>query len=113
MPTMVVVLVLALIKGVQTFDEIYRAHRRRPRLRRPRLIVQYIYETGFADQPQLFGLAAAASILLAVVLLVLTLVQLWRQPAERRWLERSQRAGVVGFLTRTRGAHSACTGPTG
>jgi alpha-1,4-digalacturonate transport system permease protein len=39
-------------------------------------ILQFIYETGFAAQPRLPGLAAAASILLAVVLMALTLVQL-------------------------------------
>ena len=36
-----------------------------------------IYETGFAFQPRLYGLAAAASLMLAAVLMVLTLIQLW------------------------------------
>jgi alpha-1,4-digalacturonate transport system permease protein len=40
------------------------------------LILHFIYETGFAAQPRLPGLAAAASILLAAVLMALTLVQL-------------------------------------
>ena len=40
------------------------------------LILQFIYETGFAFQPRLYGLAAAASILMAAVLMVLTLIQL-------------------------------------
>jgi alpha-1,4-digalacturonate transport system permease protein len=76
MPTMVVVLVLALIKGVQTFDEVYVLTGGGPGSA-TLLIVQYIYDTGFAAQPRLFGLAAAASIILAAVLLLLTLVQLW------------------------------------
>jgi alpha-1,4-digalacturonate transport system permease protein len=40
------------------------------------LIVQYIYEVGFAVQPRNFGLAAAASILLGIVLLIFTALQL-------------------------------------
>lgn len=76
MPNMVVVLVLALIKGVQTFDEVFVLTGGGPGSATT-LIVQFIYETGFAAQPQLFGLAAAASIILAVVLFALTLMQLW------------------------------------
>jgi alpha-1,4-digalacturonate transport system permease protein len=75
MPNMVVVLVLALIKGVQTFDEIYVLTGGGPGSATT-LMVQFIYDTGFAVQPQLYGIAAAASILLAVVLFVLTLMQL-------------------------------------
>ncbi|NJO36831.1 MAG: sugar ABC transporter permease [Rhizobiales bacterium] len=76
MPNMLVVLVLALIKGVQSFDEIFVLTGGGPGSA-TLLIVQYIYETGFAAQPQLFGIAAAASLLLAIVLLALTLAQLW------------------------------------
>jgi alpha-1,4-digalacturonate transport system permease protein len=76
MPTMLVVLVLALIKGVQTFDEIFVLTGGGPGTA-TLLIVQYIYERGFAAQPRLPGLAAAASILLAAVLMALTLAQLW------------------------------------
>ncbi|MGH1480294.1 MAG: carbohydrate ABC transporter permease [Geminicoccales bacterium] len=76
MPNMLVVLVLALIKGVQSFDEIFVLTGGGPGSA-TLLIVQYIYETGFAAQPQLFGIAAAASLMLAIVLLVLTLAQLW------------------------------------
>jgi alpha-1,4-digalacturonate transport system permease protein len=76
MPNMLVVLVLALIKGVQTFDEIFVLTGGGPGTA-TMLMVQYIYESGFAAQPRLPGLAAAASILLAVVLMTLTLVQLW------------------------------------
>lgn len=75
-PTMLVVLVLALIKGVQTFDEVYAFTGGGPGSATT-FIIQYIYQTGFAGNPRLFGLAAAASILLALVLVVLTAVQLW------------------------------------
>jgi alpha-1,4-digalacturonate transport system permease protein len=73
---MLVVLVLALIRGVQTFDEIYVLTGGGPGSA-TMLMVQFIYETGFASQPQLFGIAAAASLLLAIVLFLLTLAQLW------------------------------------
>jgi alpha-1,4-digalacturonate transport system permease protein len=76
MPTMLVVLVLALIKGVQTFDEIYAFTGGGPGTATT-FIIQYIYEEGFAGAPRLFGLAAAASLLVALVLVLLTLVQLW------------------------------------
>lgn len=75
MPTMLVVMVLALIKGVQTFDEVYAFTGGGPGSA-TLLIIQYIYETGFAGAPRLFGLAAAASVLLALVLVVLTGLQL-------------------------------------
>jgi alpha-1,4-digalacturonate transport system permease protein len=76
MPTMVVVLVLALIKGVQTFDEVYAFTGGGPGSATT-LLIQFIYQTGFAGAPRLFGLAAAASILVALVLVCLTAVQLW------------------------------------
>jgi alpha-1,4-digalacturonate transport system permease protein len=66
-PTMLVVLVLALIKGVQTFDEIYAFTGGGPGTATT-FIIQYIYEEGFAGAPRLFGLAAAASLMVAVVL---------------------------------------------
>jgi alpha-1,4-digalacturonate transport system permease protein len=75
-PTMLVVLVLALIKGVQTFDEVYAFTGGGPGTATT-FIIQYIYEEGFAGAPRLFGLAAAASLLVALVLVLLTLVQLW------------------------------------
>ncbi|MEX0969390.1 MAG: sugar ABC transporter permease [Paracoccaceae bacterium] len=75
-PTMLVVLVLALIKGVQTFDEIYAFTGGGPGTATT-FIIQYIYERGFAGAPRLFGLAAAASLLVAGVLVLLTLLQLW------------------------------------
>ena len=75
MPTMVVVLVLSLIRAVQAFDEIFVLTGGGPGSA-TLLILQFIYETGFAFQPRLYGLAAAASILMAAVLMVLTLIQL-------------------------------------
>jgi alpha-1,4-digalacturonate transport system permease protein len=75
-PTMLVVLVLALIKSVQTFDEVFVLTGGGPGTA-TQLIVQYIYATAFATQVHNFGLAAAASILLGSVLLVLTLLQMW------------------------------------
>jgi alpha-1,4-digalacturonate transport system permease protein len=75
MPTMVVVLVLSLIRAVQAFDEIYVLTGGGPGSATT-LLLQYIYDTGFAERPRLFGLAAAASILMAAVLFALTLLQL-------------------------------------
>ncbi len=75
MPTMMVVLVLALIRAVQMFDEVYVLTGGGPGTA-TMLMVQYIYTTGFASQVQRFGLAAAASVTLGVVLLIATLLQL-------------------------------------
>ena len=74
-PTMLVVLVLSLIKSVQTFDEVFVLTGGGPGTA-TQLIVQYIYDTGFASQVQNFGLAAAASMILGVILLILTLIQM-------------------------------------
>ena len=73
MPTMVVVLVLALIRAVQVFDQVFVLTNGGPGTA-TLYIVQYIYRTGF-DQ-QRFGLASAASLVLAVVLMALTFGQL-------------------------------------
>jgi alpha-1,4-digalacturonate transport system permease protein len=80
-PSLVVVLVLALIKGVQTFDEVYVLTGGGPGTA-TLMVVQYIYETAFQNQVQNFGLAGAASVILGVVLLALTLMQL--AAAQRR-----------------------------
>jgi alpha-1,4-digalacturonate transport system permease protein len=74
-PNMIVVIVLALIRGVQTFDEVFVLTGGGPGTA-TLMVVQYIYETAFANQAQNFGLAAAASVVLGVVLFVLTLIQL-------------------------------------
>ena len=73
MPTMFVVLVLSLIRAVQVFDHVYVLTNGGPGTA-TLFIVQYIYRTAFSNRN--FGLAAAASLLLALVLLVLTVVQL-------------------------------------
>ncbi|NDJ75265.1 MAG: sugar ABC transporter permease [Chloroflexi bacterium] len=75
MPTMTVVLVLALIRAVQAFDQVYVLTGGGPGTATT-FIVQYIYETAFAKSPVNFGLAAAASLVLGAVLLMLTLAQL-------------------------------------
>lgn len=74
-PNLMVVIVLSLIKAVQTFDEVFVLTGGGPGSA-TLLIVQYIYETAFANQVQNFGLASAASVVLGVVLFVLTLIQL-------------------------------------
>ena len=75
MPSVLVVLVLGLIRAVQIFDEVFVLTGGGPGTATT-FIVQYIYKTGFADQVRQYGLAAAASLLLAGVLLMLTMVQL-------------------------------------
>jgi alpha-1,4-digalacturonate transport system permease protein len=75
MPNLIVVLVLALIRAVQIFDEVYVLTGGGPGSATT-FIVQFIYQTGFAEQIHLYGLAAAASLILALGLMVLTFVQL-------------------------------------
>ena len=75
MPNLLVVLVLALIRAVQIFDEIFVLTGGGPGSA-TMFIVQFIYQTAFAESIRLYGLAAAASLVLAVALLVLTLIQL-------------------------------------
>ncbi|MEG9862677.1 MAG: sugar ABC transporter permease [Parvularculales bacterium] len=74
-PNMLVVIVLALIKGVQIFDEVFVLTGGGPGTA-TQFIVQYIYNTGFTNQVQNFGLASAASVVLGVALFVLTMAQL-------------------------------------
>jgi len=75
MPNLVVVLVLGLIRAVQIFDEVFVLTGGGPGSATT-FIVQFIYQTGFAESIHQYGLAAAASLVLAFSLLVLTLVQL-------------------------------------
>lgn len=75
-PNLVVVLVLVLIRAVQTFDEVFVLTGGGPGTA-TLMVVQYIYETAFANQVQNFGLAAAASMLLGTLLFALTLLQLF------------------------------------
>jgi len=75
MPNLIVVLVLAMIRAVQVFDEVFVLTGGGPGSATT-FIVQFIYQTGFAEQIHLYGLAAAASLTLALGLIALTLVQL-------------------------------------
>jgi alpha-1,4-digalacturonate transport system permease protein len=75
MPNLVVVLVLAMIRAVQIFDEVFVLTGGGPGSATT-FIVQFIYQTGFAEQIHLYGLAAAASLVLAAGLVLLTLAQL-------------------------------------
>lgn len=75
LPNLIVVLVLAMIRAVQVFDEVFVLTGGGPGSATT-FIVQFIYQTGFAEQIHLYGLAAAASLTLAVALIVLTLLQL-------------------------------------
>ena len=74
MPNLLVVIVLALIRAVQVFDEAYVLTGGGPGTA-TLYMTQYIYEVGFASLLKNPGLAAAASILMGGVLVVLTLVQ--------------------------------------
>ena len=75
MPNLIVVIVLALIRAVQIFDEIFVLTGGGPGSA-TLFVVQFIYQTAFAESIRLYGLAAAASLVLAATLLILTLVQL-------------------------------------
>lgn len=74
-PNLIVVLVLCLIRAVQVFDEVYVLTGGGPGTS-TLYLTQYIYEVGFASLLRNPGLASAASILMGLVLIVLTLVQL-------------------------------------
>jgi alpha-1,4-digalacturonate transport system permease protein len=75
MPSMTVVLVLTLIRAVQVFDVVFAFTGGGPGTA-TLYLVQYIYDNGFASPNKRFGLAAAASLLMAGVLVVLTMIQL-------------------------------------
>lgn len=75
MPTMLVVLILSLIRAVQVFDIVFAFTRGGPGTATLTL-VQYIYEIGFASPARRFGMASAASLVMAGVLVVATIVQL-------------------------------------
>src|SRR5262249_41379090 len=75
MAALLVVIGLALIREVQVFDQVFPFTGGGPGTA-TLYMVQYIYRTGFSDRAHQYGLAAAASVILAVILLVLTLLQL-------------------------------------
>jgi len=74
-PVLLVVFILAVIRAVQTFDEIYVLTGGGPGSATT-MIVHYIYSTGFAVMPRNYGLAAAASLLLGAVLFGFTALQM-------------------------------------
>ncbi len=74
-PTMIVVVVLSLIRAFQVFDEIYVLTGGGPG-QATKMIVQHIYDTAFANDAKRYGVAAASSMLMAGLLMLLTLVQL-------------------------------------
>lgn len=76
MPTLTVVLVLSVIRAVQIFDLVFVFTGGGPGTT-TLYIVQYIYREAFGEGTQQLGMAASASLLLASVLLVLTLTQLY------------------------------------
>ncbi|RMD51662.1 MAG: sugar ABC transporter permease [Candidatus Thermofonsia bacterium] len=75
MPNMLVVLVLSLIRAVQVFDVVFAFTGGGPGSA-TRFLVQYIYDNGFSSPTKRYGIAAAASLLMAGTLVVLTLLQL-------------------------------------
>jgi ABC-type sugar transport system permease subunit len=76
MPTLTVVIVLALIRSFQIFDEVYLLTGGGPG-RETFMIVQNIYETAFTGNYPDYGEAATGSVLMAVVIAVFTFFQLW------------------------------------
>jgi alpha-1,4-digalacturonate transport system permease protein len=76
MPTMLVVVVLSTIRAVQIFDVVFAFTGGGPGSA-TLFIVQYIYDNGFASPFRRYGLAAATSLVMASVLVVFTLLQLW------------------------------------
>lgn len=75
MPTIFVVVVLALIRAVQVFDVVFAFTKGGPGTA-TLFMVQYIYNTGFSNQVRLLGLSSAASVVMGIVLLIFTLIQL-------------------------------------
>jgi ABC-type sugar transport system permease subunit len=75
MPTMIVVLVLSLIRAFQVFDEVYVLTGGGPG-QATKMIIQHIYESAFIGDAKRYGIAAASSVLVAGLLLILTLGQL-------------------------------------
>ena len=74
-PVLLVVFILAVIRSVQTFDEIYVLTGGGPGTA-TKMIVHYIFDTGFAVMPRNYGLAAAASLILGAALFVFTALQM-------------------------------------
>jgi alpha-1,4-digalacturonate transport system permease protein len=81
MPTMLVVIVLSSIRAVQVFDAVYAFTGGGPGSA-TLYIVQYIFSNGFASPFKQYGLAAAASLVMATFLIMFTLGQLWLRRRE-------------------------------
>lgn len=75
MPTVMVVLILSTINGFQAFDFIYNLTGGGP-VGGTTLLVQYIYDNAFGPKHQ-YGMAAAASVILFLVVLGFTLLNWW------------------------------------
>jgi alpha-1,4-digalacturonate transport system permease protein len=75
MPTMLVVIVLSTIRAVQVFDVVFAFTGGGPGTA-TYYIVQYIYSNGFASATKEFGLASGASLFMASILIIFTLLQL-------------------------------------
>lgn len=75
-PTMTVVLVLAVIRAVQVFDQVFVLTGGQPGTA-TLYMVQFIYREGFNVSPPNYGIASSASLILASVLLMMTLLQLY------------------------------------
>lgn len=71
-PVFFVVIVLSLIRAIQVFDLVYVLTGGGPGTA-TQYMVQFIYQTAFDDRN--YGIASAASLLLAIFLLILTLIQ--------------------------------------
>ncbi len=74
-PTMLVVIVLSTIRAVQIFDVVFAFTGGGPGSA-TLYVVHYIYNNGFASPFREFGLAAATSLVMAAVLIVLTIIQI-------------------------------------
>lgn len=75
MPNMLVVVVLSLIRAVQVFDLVFAFTGGGPGSA-TQFLVQFIYDNGFSSAVKRYGIAASASLLMGVALVVLTLFQL-------------------------------------
>ncbi|BDR52184.1 sugar ABC transporter permease [Bombiscardovia nodaiensis] len=73
-PTMFMVVLLGTIGGIKEFAMVQALNGGGPGTSN-RLVVQYIYETGFSNSR--IGYASAASMILLVILVIVSLIQMW------------------------------------
>ncbi len=93
-PTMLVVIVLSTIRAVQIFDVVFAFTGGGPGSA-TLYIVHYIYNNGFASPFREYGLAAATSLVMASVLIVLTILQIRLQGTGLE--EEESNAGGLGI----------------